>query len=106
MIQWRVHVQPPRQGTSHIKYGTPCQDAAWTETTDAAITAALCDGIGSLADSRIAAKTAAKTAAQLVSRRVSEIVSRSGALILQEDELEQLRREILSACREDRKSVV
>ena len=100
MIQWRVHVQPPRQGTSHIKYGTPCQDAAWTETTDAAITAALCDGIGSLADSRIAAKTAAKTAAQLVSRRVSEIVSRSGTLILQEDELEQLRREILSACRE------
>ena len=48
MTPWQVHVQPPRQGSSHAKSGVPCQDAAWTEKTEFAVTAALCDGLGSL----------------------------------------------------------
>ena len=60
MTPWQVHVQPPRQGSSHAKSGVPCQDAAWTEKTEFAVTAALCDGLGSLEYSQIAARAAAK----------------------------------------------
>ena len=100
MTPWQVHVQPPRQGSSHAKSGVPCQDAAWTEKTEFAVTAALCDGLGSLEYSQIAARAAACAAARLVSSRISEILAERGCLFLREQELEALRRDVLAGARE------
>lgn len=100
MTPWQVHVQPPRQGSSHAKSGVPCQDAAWTEKTEFAVTAALCDGLGSLEYSQIAARAAACAAARLVSSRISEILAERGCLFLREQELEALRRDVLAGTRE------
>jgi hypothetical protein len=100
MTPWQVHVQPPRQGSSHAKSGVPCQDAAWTEKTEFAVTAALCDGLGSLEYSQIAARAAACAAARLVSSRISEIFAERGWLFLREQELEALRRDVLAGARE------
>ena len=100
MTPWQVHVQPPRQGSSHAKSGVPCQDAAWTEKTEFAVTAALCDGLGSLEYSQIAARAAACAAARLVSSRISEILAARGCLFLREQELEALRRDVLAGARE------
>lgn len=100
MTPWQVHVQPPRQGSSHAKSGVPCQDAAWTEKTEFAVTAALCDGLGSLEYSQIAARAAACAAARLVSSRISEIFAERGCLFLREQELEALRRDVLAGARE------
>lgn len=100
MTPWQVHVQPPRQGSSHAKSGVPCQDAAWTEKTEFAVTAALCDGLGSLEYSQIAARAAACAAARLVSSLISEILAERGCLFLREQELEALRRDVLAGARE------
>lgn len=100
MTPWQVHVQPPRQGSSHAKSGVPCQDAAWTEKTEFAVTAALCDGLGSLEYSQIAARAAACAAARLVSSRISEILAERGWLPLREQELEALRKDVLAGARE------
>lgn len=56
MIQWCVHVQPPRQGISHKKRGnSPCQDMSAVKENDDVIVAVLSDGLGQLEYSKMAA---------------------------------------------------
>ena len=67
--QWTV-ASATRQGTSHEKFGTPCQDAVHHErgtllrTGQSFVTAALADGAGSSAHAKQAAEIAAREAAR------------------------------------------
>lgn len=62
MIQWCIHVQPPRQGTSHKKRENfPCQDMAVVKENNDVIVAVLSDGLGQLEYSGMAADAITKS---------------------------------------------
>ena len=88
MNDWKVFVQPSRQGTYHKKAGNiKCQDKYTVKQNDEIIVAALSDGLGSLEHSDIAAS--------IVTKAISSLLFNYNYYGLNEI---QLKNEILSEC--------
>lgn len=63
MEQWK-YTSIIQRGLSHAFAGTECQDSVWIEEDATGLVAVLCDGVGSLRYSKIAAETASRAAAK------------------------------------------
>ncbi len=67
MDNWKVHLQPPRRGLSHIKSGDiPCQDGSYYLENDDMIVVVIADGLGQLKHSEYAAKAVTKDVAEFL----------------------------------------
>lgn len=93
MEQWK-YGQYIKTGVRHQKHQLPCQDSVFFAQDDNCLVAALCDGIGSLPESALAAKVAAVAACRILQKcaRIDFRVHASNPGGMLKDLLEQVDR--------------